>query len=158
MVEWWLTESHAVLVEESPSVFQLLTKSVHEEFDPTLKRIMPLNALICEEGQHKVFYGDDVDKLKAANVTRNLSLPHWVEYQISSLERKSTLQGLNRYFREARRHFPETVASEVFLKEDLLDCVSFETILAKSNMRAERVNVLAVDVEGFDPHVLLQSF
>ena len=114
MVEWWLTESHAVLVEESPSVFQLLTKSVHEEFDPTLKRIMPLNALICEEGQHKVFYGDDVDKLKAANVTRNLSLPHWVEYQISSLERKSTLQGLNRYFREARRHFPETVKLLLF--------------------------------------------
>eukprot|EP00751_Fragilariopsis_kerguelensis_P042320 CAMPEP_0171021626 /NCGR_PEP_ID=MMETSP0736-20130129/30788_1 /TAXON_ID=186038 /ORGANISM="Fragilariopsis kerguelensis, Strain L26-C5" /LENGTH=412 /DNA_ID=CAMNT_0011459985 /DNA_START=112 /DNA_END=1350 /DNA_ORIENTATION=- len=169
--------ARAVLVEGSPSVFRLLVSNIREKFDATLTRLVPLNALVCEdrydkEGhlQPRIFYSVDADKIRSAahrnNIT-DLSLPHWVEYQIGSLERSSTVQGLRAYV----HHHPHVFRGSgyrMFVKEEVLPCVSFPQILAAAthaggggggnNLQPEEVQVLAVDVEGYDAHIVLESF
>lgn len=120
---------------------------------------MPLNALVCEDGHTKTFYSVDTDKLRAAaSTTGTLKLPHWVEYQIGSLAKASALRGLSSYLSNSgRRHFA-SINAEDFLREEQLECVSLLGILERAGMQAEEVEVLAVDVEGYDAHVVLGSF
>jgi len=148
----------AVLVEGNPSVFRRLQTNVQRWYDPTLQRIIPLNALVCEEGKRRTFYTVDVDKIKHASRTPGLRLPHWVAYQISSLEKNSTRDGLAHYLRTSPPHFWGNETASEFIQEISLECVSFRTILARAPFDARDVDVLAVDVEGFDAHVLLESF
>jgi len=151
-------QSKAILVEGSPSVFKLLTKTVKDNYDKSLNRIVPFSALICEEGTKMLFYSLDTEKLKKASNSSNL--PHWVEYQLASLKKDSILSGLDFYLKSAiqRGHFEQNTNAEDYIVEEYMDCVSFETILANSPMRIEEVQVLAIDVEGYDANVMLESF
>jgi hypothetical protein len=45
-------------------------------YDDTLKRIIPMNALVCEKGQSLPFFIIDDQKLKSE--TKQI-LPHWVK-------------------------------------------------------------------------------
>ena len=148
----------AVLVEGNPSVFRVLQTNVQSWYDATLQRIIPLNALVCEDGKRRSFYTVDVDKIKNASRTPNLRLPHWVAYQISGLEKRTTHDGLAYYLKLHRDHFKGNVTASEFIQEISLECVSFRTIVARAPFDAREVDVLAVDVEGFDAHVLLASF
>jgi len=162
--------SRAILVEGNPSVFRMLEENVRAKFDATLKRIVPRNALICENGESKVFYSVDAEKLKAARKVHQL--PHWVEYQIGSLDKSSTLGGLEYYLEQNTLPATATTAGALpptasdFVREDLLECVSLSQLLlttppgssSSSGLRPHEVQVLAVDVEGYDANVVLQSF
>lgn len=152
-------DSKAILVEGSPSVFKLLTTNVKAKYDPTLQRIAVLNALVCEEGEKKVFYSVDVPKMMQASKTENYKLPHWVEYQLSSLEKSSIRRGVRGFLRgrEGRKHFTNVTANDLIV-EEMLDCVSFESIFSKASFGPGEVDVLAIDVEGFDAPVMLESF
>ena len=154
-------KSRAILVEGSPSVFRLLRKNIRERFDPTLRRIVPLNALVCEEGRTVEFHSPDVDKLMKASTTKDLQLPHWVQYQLSSLDRRTVRDGLSYYLRKEGKHFFDANATraEDFVTTEALACASFDAILAEAPLfRAQEVQLLAVDVEGHEVHVLLESF
>ena len=152
-------DSRAILVEGSPSVFPLLTHNIQTKFDPSLTRIVPFQALVCEEGETKTFYILDASRFKAAiNATNtNFALPHWVEYQLASLDKESIQNGVAFYIKTVLKK-QHSIQAEDFIIEESLKCVSFSTILTQSSMRPEEVNVLAVDVEGYDAHVILESF
>jgi len=83
------SSSEAVLVEGNPALFDLLTQNIKKHYDTTAQRIRPLNALICKEGSDTMpFYVVDIAKLEKRLPTQT-SIPHWVRYQISSLNKQS---------------------------------------------------------------------
>ena len=106
-----------------------------------------------------MFYSVDVPKMMKACQTKKCSLPHWVEYQLSSLEKSSILAGVNEFLNKkgGRKQFAN-ITADVVITEELLDCVSFQSILSKAPFDPEEADVLAIDVEGFDAPVMLESF
>jgi len=159
-VQKFLRHPHtkAILVEGSPSVFKLLTKNIKKLYDPSLQRIIPVNALVCKEGQKMLFYSVDTQKLKQASTSSTINLPHWVEYQLASLEKTSILTGLKYYLLQKSKQFQKNVNAEEFIVKEYMNCVSFQQILAISSMAAKEIQVLAIDVEGYDANIMIESF
>lgn len=144
--------SRAVLVEGNPSVFQLLEQNVIFMYDDTLKRIIPMNALVCEKGQTLPFFIVDDQKLESEIKIRRL--PHWVRYQISSLNRESIESGLAYFFRI--KQLTKTHNIDYYIKIQKIDCTSVEDIMSSHDIDAAEVDVVAIDTEGYDAHIMLQ--
>lgn len=151
-------ESKAILVEGSPQIFELLTKNVKTLYDGTQKRIVPVNAMVCEDGKQMTFYYPNIDKLKEKSTEQNLQIPHWVQYQIGSLEQKSTIDGLQYWLTNRRRVFPSALSADEFILQESISCISLASVITQSSLAADEIGVLAVDVEGFDAPVVLESF
>lgn len=152
------TESKAVLVEGSPQIYQLLVQNVKTLYDETLKRIVPINAMVCEDGKQMTFYSPDIDKMKEKTTRQNLTIPHWVEYQIGSLEEKSVLRGLRGWMHyKVNGAFPRGLSAKDFVRQESIDCISLASIITQSSLTADEIGVLAIDVEGFDAPVMLES-
>ena len=146
-------ESKAILVEGSPRIFQLLTKNVKTMYDETLKRIVPINAMVCEDGKQMTFYSPNLDKIRKSAGIKNI--PHWVEYQIGSLEKESPSTGLSFFFQE--RHVSVKSVQD-FILQEAINCISMASIITQSSLEADEIGLLAVDVEGFDAPLVLESF
>jgi len=144
-------ESKAILVEGSPEIFQLLTKNVKTMYDETLKRIVPINAMVCEDGKQMTFYHPNIDKLKETGIQ---NIPHWVQYQIGSLEQKGVYMGLDSFMRD--RRIPGNAHD--FIIQESIDCISLASIITQSSLAADEIGLLAVDIEGFDAPLVLESF
>jgi len=143
--------SRAVLVEGNPSVFQLLEQNIISMYDDTLKRIIPMNALVCEKGQTLPFFIVDDQKLESETKT---ILPHWVKYQISSLNRQSVVSGLAYFF--LLNQLTKTYNIDDYIKIQKIDCTSVEDIMSSHDIDAAEVDVVAIDTEGYDAHIMLQ--
>ena len=145
-------ESKAILVEGSPRIFQLLTKNVKTMYDETLKRIVPINAMVCEDGKQMTFYSPNLDKIRESGIK---NIPHWVEYQIGSLEKESLSRGLFFFLRD--RHV-SVKSKQDFILQETINCISMASIITQSSLEADEIGLLAVDVEGFDAPLVLESF
>lgn len=148
-------KSKAALVEGNPSIFSLLTKNIKEKYDQSLERIVPVNGLVCEKGKRITFNLVDTDKLSRVFLKEEL-LPHWVRYQISSLDKESTVAGIAHYLKKKGQGHLNNASD--FVVEKKMDCISFEQIIDKVRIAAEEVEVLAIDTEGYDAIIMLESF
>ena len=151
-------ESSAILVEGSPQIYQLLVQNVKTLYDETQKRIVPINAMVCEDGKSMTFYSPNIDKIKEKTTHPNLVIPHWVRYQIGSLEEKSVIEGLNSWMLDRKDAFPSELSPEDFVRKESIDCISLASIITQSSLTADEIGVLAIDVEGYDAPVMLESF
>lgn len=142
------SRNEAVLVEGNPQVYELLLQTIAQTYQNS-PRIHPINALVCPEGKDFDFY------VVNSNLKRDFpNAPHWVLYQISSLEKNSTMTGLNFYFQQKR---VTDKNAEDYISSMKIPCTPFAKILQSGNFEPKDVDVLAVDVEGHDANVLLEA-
>eukprot|EP00531_Pseudo-nitzschia_arenysensis_P015806 CAMPEP_0116145190 /NCGR_PEP_ID=MMETSP0329-20121206/16442_1 /TAXON_ID=697910 /ORGANISM="Pseudo-nitzschia arenysensis, Strain B593" /LENGTH=343 /DNA_ID=CAMNT_0003640741 /DNA_START=149 /DNA_END=1177 /DNA_ORIENTATION=+ len=149
--------TNAMLVEAAPDVFEKLKATVKEKYDETLERIVPFKGLACEKGQQGVLYYPDIDKLHQAMKTSN-ELPFWILYMLAKRKRSDTEEGLSHFFSLRKSLFPDGVQASDFIKEDSMDCISIQSIIANSHMDATDIGVLVMNADGYDPLLLLDSF
>lgn len=110
--------TRAILVEGNPSVFSLLEKNVKARYDP--KRILAMNALVCPKESQLVFWVVS-PKLKIDFP----NAPHWVLYQLGSLERNSTLVGVDHFFSQKR----STRLAADYIEPMPIPCSPFQEVL-----------------------------
>ena len=79
-------------------------------YDETQKRIEADNAVVCEDRKQTTFYYPNIDKLREKSTEQNLHISHWVQYQIGSLDQKSTIYSLQAWLNpRKRRVFPSGI-------------------------------------------------
>ena len=80
--------------------------------------------------------------------------PHWLKYQLSSLEKDSITGGVRGFLKARKRK----ESPEKYIAEKKIECVPFARIISKySVVGPEDVDVLAIDVEGFDAKILSEA-
>lgn len=141
--------THAILVEGNPKIFPALTDTIKKHYHNS-SRITAVNSLICEDGERMPFY--------IVNETAILQefgrAPHWVLYQLSSLSKDSILAGLGFFLRKRKPKHP----LEAYISSIVIECASVASIISDRGWnQRDDVDVLAVDVEGFDTKVVSRA-
>ena len=143
--------TRALLIEGNPNVFELLKKNIGSIYhDREFRRLVPVNSVVCEEGNHVQFW------IPAANFSSAFpEAPHWVKYQLSSINRESIVSGL-RLFLKRRGLSPED--AELYIEPLKVACSPLSSILLRNGVKDFRdVDVLAIDAEGYDAHILMDT-
>lgn len=165
-------QTDAILVEPNPQVFDLLTQNIENQYS-TNSGIRGVNALVCNS--NKLVSNVDGLTFYLINITMLLedypSAPHWVKYQISSLEYESISRGAGAFVQNNRRRSVNkdnnrTAADYIYPTK--MTCQSYQDLLngsgwlqvaqqqsAHQNLKKKRVvDVVAIDTEGYDSEVI----
>ena len=90
-------DTHAILVEANPQIYPKLLETVQTTYKGS-SRITPVNALICPESETKTFFVVDHEAIDK-DFKRP---PHWLKYQLSSLEKDSITGGVQLFLNKKK--------------------------------------------------------
>lgn len=141
--------TEAILVEANPQIFQLLRINIPGTYADSHERIKLVNALICENDNedHTFYVVKDTLKEDFPNA------PHWVTHQLSSLALDSVLAGVNHFF-ELKGIKAQ---AQKYISAIPMPCTSFLKLIEKAGWSPDVVDILVVDVEGHDAHVVTDA-
>lgn len=122
-----------IFIEPVPYLFEKLKLT----YKNASRFIFENVAISSESRRHKFFYIQELDKADP-------NLPEWID-QLGSFDKKHILKHLEEFDIEHLRKY---------IIEDLVDCVTFEEICRRNGVR--RIDLLHIDVEGYDFKVLSQ--
>jgi hypothetical protein len=146
--------THALLVEPNPQVFEMLKSTIATEYNNATTRIKPMNALVCPKGADLTFFVVHNEKL----VEDYPNAPHWVRYQLSSLNLESVITGIRGFLSQMRKggKFKGSRA-RTYIQNVTIACTPFLAVLEQGGFAPRDVDVLAVDTEGYDAKVVTNA-
>lgn len=144
-----LNATQALLLEANPTIFPNLQDNIPKLY-PNNAKIHAVQALIGEEGGAD-FWAVNASKLHQD--FRGSPLPHWLLYQLGSLDRDTVERNAQSFIRTLNTTRP----TSDYLYSMFLPSHSLRTILQKYSIAPQSVNVLALDTEGHDAAILTQA-
>lgn len=133
----------ALMVEPNPPVFKSLLENL-KTFQESA-RLQPLNVAVCPERKTLPFY------VVSPNFAKKFpSAPHWAKYELSSGNKTQVAK----HWAYLDGMFKKQEEFESFIDEIQVPCWTPSDVMAIDNFKPQQVDVLMVDVEGFDAKIV----
>jgi len=141
------TNIRALMVEPNPPVFKTLEANL--KGFPKSDRLVPIQAAVCADVKGEVsFY-----RLSPAFAQKCPGAPHWLKYQLSSMNRDHVAG-------HWRKHFEKNLGInreefEGYIEEIKVACLTPPDLMSSRPWSSpEKVDLLQVDAEGFDEKIV----